>query len=149
MQRTVQFLPRFQQRIGTGRTVPAVDLKSPGIDDQLARHPFADRIMGMAVDNAIRFRKDIPEPGFDIVGMPAQIVAMQEADCKITDLKTALSGQSASTCSAATVAVNRMHGFIGKNIQYGYIGQVSGMDDQLAVGKTLPDSINILSARMP
>jgi hypothetical protein len=62
---------------------------------------------------------------------------VEQPDGELSQLKAPFSGQSSMACSAAAVAVNCIHGFIRKNIQYRDISQVTSMDNYLTIGKAL------------
>lgn len=56
----------FQNGIGAGSSPAARCLKTAWIDDQAAILTVDDRSVGMTIDNAIHFRKKIPEGAFNI-----------------------------------------------------------------------------------
>lgn len=140
MQRTLQPLTSLQDRITAGHPVPAVYLKRTGIDNKFSlfsRSAVTDRMMGMSVNHTVRLGKEIPQAGLDSFGMSAQPVAVGHADGKVAELKGLLGRQDCQRVSAATVAVDRVNGFVRECLQQRDIDQITGMDNHIAVGKAL------------
>ncbi len=60
-----------------------------------------------------------------------------QAERIITQLETELGGQAGIGFVAAHITVYRKDGLIGKDIKQGQIGEITGMDNGVAVGKTV------------
>jgi hypothetical protein len=124
--------------IGTGSPPPAGGLKAAGIYDQCLTIPAADGPVRMAINHAVDIGKEVPKACFDIV---AKSGPMGQADGKISQAEGCFPWQHLPGCTSTHVAADGMDGFVGKGIKNADIGQISGVNDYFAVGKTMVDQL--------
>lgn len=123
----------FEDGVSAGCAPATGGLEAAGIDDEFSGLSMADRPVGVAVDHAVGFWKEIPQTRFNVI---AEFGSMGQADSEIAQGKSCILCKRCAGISPAHIAANGMDGFVCKDIEYAEICQVAGVDDNLAVGKT-------------
>ncbi len=105
---------------------------------------MTDRSVGVAIDDAVRFRKNIPQRLFDVRTL---VRPMGKADGEATKLKKVLFGKTGANRGIAHIAADGMDGFADKGIDNGSPREVTGMDDDIAGMKTGANLLQKTSVR--
>lgn len=130
----MQLLANLQNGIGTRRAVVAGGAKAAGIEHQYPAVAMAKQLVGVAVDHAVCLGKMLPEGSFNI---QAQAGTVGQADGKATEDKHFLGGKECPCCPIAHITVYSMKLFIAKNLQDTGAGDVTRVDDDIAIIKTV------------
>lgn len=119
----------FQDGVCSRGAIRAGRLEGARVDKEGVAMTMTDRPVGVAIDDAVRFRKDIPQRLFDVRTL---VRPVGKADGEATKLKKVLFGEAAADRRVAHIAADRMDGFSGKGIDNGSPREVTGMDDDIA-----------------
>ena len=104
--------------------------------------------VGVSVHHAVDLGKKIPELKFDTL---AKMCSVGKADTVAAESKSWFPWQGPVGAGIAHVAMHSMHFFVSKDFEHAWIGQVSGMDDNAAVIKTVvhgPDKLIVRADKM-
>lgn len=110
--------------------------KGTGIDEESLAQGVVDGDMGVAVDDAVGLREEIPHPFFHGLSDPCP---MAEPNTKAVDLDQLGMGQGLSDRGLTHIAMNGMDLFSCKGVQDGEIDKITGMEDDGAVSECLMD----------
>ena len=83
----------FQDGVCSRGAIRAGRLEGAGVEKEGVAMTMADRSVGVAIDDAVRFRKDIPQRLFDVRTL---VRPMGKADGEATKLKKVLFGKTGS-----------------------------------------------------
>lgn len=142
----MQLFARLKNSVGAGHAVSAAELEGTGIDDELTALVAADRLMSVAVDQAVRLWKMSKQARLNVVRISAETVPVGYSNVEAAQLKFQLARQNSLRGTAAAVAMHSMNGLAPENIQRENINNVSGMNDDFAVSKALLDSVEKIRA---
>lgn len=107
-------------------------LKAAGVDEENIAMAMADRLMGMAIDDAVGFRKHGPYSLLDIMTWTG---AMADTDYLVFKLDQLLLGKLPLHGCIAHIAVDGMQYFALESFEYLHAGNISSMENYLAVAK--------------
>jgi hypothetical protein len=139
-----KLLASFQDGVCSRGAIRAGRLEGAWVEKEGVAMTLADRPMGVAINDAVGFREDVPQRLFDVRTL---VGAMGKADGEATKVKEELLGKSGANGGIAHIAANSMNGFAGKGIDNGGPSNVAGMDDNIAGMKTGADLLQKASVR--
>lgn len=135
---------RFQDGVCSRGSIRAGRLEGARVEKEGVAMKMADRSVGVAIDDAVCFREEVPQRLFDV---RTSVGAMGKTDGEATKVKEVLFGKTGANGDIAHVAANCMNGFAGKGIDDGHPSEVTGMDDDIAGMKTGADLLQKASVR--
>ncbi len=109
-------------------------METAGIDKKNIAIAVADRLMGMAIDNAVRLGKYCPHPLLDIVSRAG---TMTDADYLVFNLNHSSIGELLLDGHIAHVAVDGIKYFGLKYLKYNQAGYIAGMENHLTIVECL------------
>lgn len=131
-----KIVSRLQDGEGSWCAITAGGLETPRIEEKRLAMAVAGRSVGMAVNQTVRLGKEVPEGGLDILPQPR---AMGEADGEVAEGKYKQFRILRPHHAITHVPANCINGFIAKDLEDRRCGEVAGMDDNVAMVKTILD----------
>jgi hypothetical protein len=124
-----KLLASFQYSVCSRGAIRAGRLEGAWVEKEGMTMTMADRPMGVAINDAIGFRENVPQRLFNVRTL---VGAMGKADGEATKSKEVLFGKTGANGSVAHIAADRMDGFAGKGIDDTRSSEITGMDDDIA-----------------
>jgi len=97
---------------------------------------MAGRLVGVAVNHAVRLGKETPERTFNVLLQPGSVGEADSVPAKGEDLLLGIPGPDVAS---AHVAAHRMDDGTVEGLKHREGSQVTGMDDHLAPAETVLD----------
>lgn len=119
--------------VGTRSTVTPCSLERPGVNEEDCTNPVADRVVGVTIDDAVGLREHCP--GTFLYGVTGAPGSVEQTDAIAAEGDQLAVRQMLPASHIAHVAVHCIHFFAGEGVENGNVGEVSGMEDDVASGK--------------